>query len=206
MQNDNELYIIQKEFPDSFVKLSKANLKSHYKQRSIELKALEYTKDSYFFPENKDDPIIVIENLGYEEKEFFLRFNQDVTVFCNENRYYGEVIKIAIFLSKEHRDKAILPKSLPNFTCYILAEMTKKELESFNNEVLMCLLPLCKVTEKEVIDYAEEWKIKLDNSEEIDKQDKLTLLEIYSCFYIEVFNKTIAEAEDTFGVEIMYTK
>jgi len=206
MKSDNEFYIIQKYFPNSFAKLGKRKYKSNYEQHSIELKALKDTKDSFLIPEDKNDPIIVIENQGYSEKNFFLRFNQGVSIFCYQNDYYGDVVKVAIFLKKKDINNSIMPIYNRDFICYTLSETTKDELESFNDDVLMSLLPLCKVTEKEIIDYTNVWKSKVEKNDSIKQSDKLTLYGIYSYFCNETFNKSINQINEILGVDVMITK
>lgn len=185
MKSDNEFYIIQKMFPNSFAKLSKRNFKSEYKQHSIELKALKDTKDSYLVPESSDDPLIVIENQAYNEVDFYLRFNQGISVYCYQNKYYGDVVKIALFLKKQDYNKSYMPKYNNDFICYILSEMTINDLEAFNDPVLMSLLPLCKITEEEIIKYTKLWKSKIEKDYTININDKLTLFGIYSYFIMK---------------------
>lgn len=206
MKSDNELYIIQKHFPNSFVKLSRHRFDCSYEQHSIELKALKDTKDSFFFPESDDAPLIVIENQGYRDEDFFLRFNQGVAIYCKQNKYYGDVLKIALFLNTEHKESAVLPKYNCDFITHTFSDMTREELESFNDDALMSLLPLCKVTENEVIRFSKEWRDKINAEGEFNQEDKSLLYDIYNYFYSQMFDKTIDEIKKIMGVDILITK
>ncbi len=206
METDKELYTLEKDFPEAFVKFAKIKPKGNYLHSSLELKKLSTRVDCIYKSDNANDPIVFIENQGYKEKSFYLRFNQGVSLYCKQKKHYGKVIKVALFINKKSYNIAKLPDYNKDFIVYVFSEMSLDELKSFNDSTLLILAPLCKATEEELVGLFNEWKEEVSKNKSYSKLDKDNLFGIFGYLFGEMHKKSPEQLSKLLGVNIMKGK
>lgn len=193
MATDILFYKWAVDFPDALFKISGIDFKKDdFIEHSINLKSAEKRLDAVFIPENRSNPVIFYEFMGYWDELFYISFLKNIIDFCHQEKYKGKILAIAVFTEPSYLKNLFTPiyyfenDSIISFKPrnILLKEIPKDHILAFNDVSLIPILPLCNIENNEILENCPEWSKKIQESKEVSDLDKKNLLTLLAGFLV----------------------
>jgi len=106
MATDKLFHQYSIQYGNSLLRLLEIEDYRDYKAFSFTVKDIERRSDIVFENQRGKDRTIWVEFQGYSDEFIFYRMNIAMTMYCQERKYFGDILPIVIFLKRSYRQTA----------------------------------------------------------------------------------------------------
>ena len=208
MATDKLFHQYSIQYGNSLLRLLEIEDYKDYKAFSFTVKDIERHSDIVFENQRGKDRAIWVEFQGYSDEFIFYRMNIAMTMYCQERKYFGEILPVVIFLKRSYRQTArklgyhFKGRNRLFFEpeVIILGKKLVQELQDLKDIHLIPLYPLCNISPQKTRESAPEWAEEVKQTKQLSTKEKNNILALLGGFIAHQIKKlTLKEINKLLG-------